>query len=89
MRPSIETVGYLAGLLTTVAFVPQVIKTWKSKSADDLSPGMLAAFSLGVGLWLVYGVAVRSTPIVAANAVTLAQTIILVVLRVRYGARRT
>lgn len=89
MRLSIETVGYLAGILTTLAFVPQVVKTWKSKSAGDLSPGMLATFSVGVGLWLVYGIAVRSTPIVAANVVTLAQTLVLVGLRVRYGARRT
>ena len=50
-----DVIGAMAGTLTTLAFLPQVIKTWKTKSAGDLSLAMLLAFTLGVALWLVYG----------------------------------
>lgn len=66
-----DLLGAVAGSLTTAAFVPQVVKTWKSRSAGDISLGMFLIFSLGVALWLVYGVLIGSLPIVAANAITL------------------
>ena len=66
-----DLVGSLAGTLTTVSFIPQVIKTWRSRSASDISFGMFLLFSLGVLLWLFYGVSIHSTPIVLANGVTL------------------
>ena len=68
---TIQLLGLTAGALTTTAFLPQVIKTWKSKSAKDLSLGMFMLFSLGVALWLVYGIMVQDTPVIAANLVTL------------------
>lgn len=70
--------GLAAGALTTIAFVPQVIKTWKSKSAEDLSLGMYSIFCTGVVLWLIYGLIKWDIPIIAANAVTfsLAMTIL-------------
>jgi len=80
----VELVGYVAAVLTTVSFFPQVLKTWRSKSAGDLSLVMLAMFTLGVFLWLVYGVAHGSVPITIANALTLAQAIALMILRARY-----
>jgi MtN3 and saliva related transmembrane protein len=81
----VELLGYCAAVLTTIAFVPQVLKTWRSKSAADFSFTMMAAFTLGVLLWLIYGVALGSIPIIVANAATLALNILLIGLKVRHG----
>jgi len=67
----LKLVGTVAGTLTTVAFVPQVIKTWRSRSTRDISLAMWLAFTLGVALWLVYGLMAESWPILIANAITL------------------
>jgi MtN3 and saliva related transmembrane protein len=80
----IDLLGLFAGTLTTVAFVPQVIKTWQSKSANDVSLGMFLLFSLGLILWLLYGIAIHSTPVIVANAVTLVLTGIILVLKICY-----
>ena len=74
----IQLVGFVAGTLTTLAYVPQVIRTWRTRSAKDLSLGMLLALSAGVGLWLVYGVALGAWPIIIANGVTLVLALVLV-----------
>lgn len=63
--------GLIAATLTTIAFIPQVIKTWKTKSADDLSLGMYSIFCTGVLLWLIYGILIEDIPVIAANTVTL------------------
>ena len=68
---AIDAVGYVAAVLTTAAWVPQLARTWRTKSANDLSPGMLAAFTIGVALWLAYGVMLRAWPVIIANLVTL------------------
>lgn len=68
---SIDLLGLFAGMLTTISFLPQVIKTWKTKSAKDLSLGMFLIFAVGVSLWLVYGIYVGNIPVIAANACTL------------------
>ena len=72
----VSTIGFLAAALTTVAFLPQVIKNWKTKSAGDLSFGMYGLFVCGVALWLMYGVLLEDVPIILANAVTLALSLI-------------
>jgi len=64
-------VGLAAGFCTTVAFLPQVVKTWKSKSAKDLSLGMYSIFCTGVLLWLIYGIMISDLPVILANAITL------------------
>ncbi|MDZ7755750.1 SemiSWEET transporter [Rhodohalobacter sp.] len=64
-------IGLAAGFCTTAAFLPQVIKTWKSKSAKDLSLGMYSIFCTGVLLWLIYGIMISDLPIILANAITL------------------
>ena len=66
-----DWVGMVAGLLTTVAFVPQVMKTWSTRSARDFSLKMLVLFTAGVGLWLVYGVMIGALPVIVPNVVTL------------------
>ena len=80
----IDVLGLLAGTLTTVAFVPQVLKTWQSKSASDVSLGMFLLFSLGLILWLLYGIAIQSPPVIVANAVTLVLAGIILALKIRY-----
>lgn len=78
------TLGLVAGTLTTIAYLPQLIKTWKSKSADDISWSMLMILCLGIVLWLVYGIAVHDLPLIAANIVTLILASIILGLKVRY-----
>jgi len=84
---TIDLIGYAAAICTTASWIPQVLRTWRSRSVDDLSLGMLAAFSTGVLLWLIFGLALGSRPIIAANAVTLALNLLLVVLRIRFARR--
>jgi len=64
-------IGLAAACLTTIAFLPQVIKTWKSQSARDLSLGTFSIFTTGVALWLAYGLMIGDLPIILANSVTL------------------
>lgn len=77
--------GYAAGLLTTLAFVPQVFKIWKSRSARDVSLPAFATFTLGVALWLAYGIVRREPPIIAWNAVTLLLAGAILAMKVRFG----
>ena len=74
-----QLIGLFAGSLTTISFLPQVIKTWKSRSAKGLSLGMFLLFSLGVLLWLIYGLIIKDIPVIVANLVTLilASTILI------------
>ena len=76
--------GFAAGTLTTLSFLPQVLKAWRTKRCDDLSSMMLLAFAAGVSLWLVYGLFLRAAPIIAANAITLAFLLTLISFKVRY-----
>ena len=76
--------GLSAGCLTTLAFVPQVLKTWRSKSGNDISLGMFLLFSAGVLLWLVYGILIEALPVILANAVTLLLSLAILVLKLRY-----
>ena len=79
-----NAIGLLAGTLTTISFVPQVVKIWKSKHARDISLGMFAIFSSGVVLWLIYGIATGTTPIIVANAVTLGLSLTILAFKIRY-----
>jgi MtN3 and saliva related transmembrane protein len=82
---SSDLIGMVAGSLTTLSFVPQVVKTWKSRSAGDISLGMFLLFSLGVALWLVYGVAIGSFPIILFNTVTLVLSASIIAMKLRFG----
>ena len=68
-----------------MSFVPQVLKTWRSRSGGDLSLGMLCAFNAGVLLWLVYGLFLHSLPIIVANGVTLALALPLLAMKIVYS----
>ena len=81
---AIQSLGLLAGSLTTAAFLPQVVKTWKSRSAKDLSLGMFSLFCLGVVMWLVYGIAINDVPVIAANFLTLLLAATLLFFKLRF-----
>ncbi|NJD07773.1 MAG: hypothetical protein FIA97_14945 [Methylococcaceae bacterium] len=83
-----ELIGMAAGSLTTLSFIPQVVKTWKSRSAEDISLGMFLLFSLGVLLWLVYGWAIGSFPIILFNLITLALSGSIIGMKLQFGRRR-
>jgi len=68
---TVQLLGLVAGALTTISFLPQVIKTWKSRSASGLSLGMFLLFSAGVLLWFIYGLMVNDIPVIVANLITL------------------
>lgn len=77
----LETLGYIAGILTTVAFVPQVMQIYRTKSAKDVSLAMFLLFTVGVALWLAYGIMTHSFPVVVANTVTLMLSFVILYLR--------
>jgi MtN3 and saliva related transmembrane protein len=85
----LDLLGLSAGSLTTISFVPQVLKTWRSKSAEDISTGMFILFSTGLVLWLVYGIYLQSLPIILSNIITLLLTLIILVLKFRYSRQNT
>lgn len=80
--------GFAAGFLTTIAFIPQVVKIYRTRSAEDISLATFGVFSLGVGLWLAYGVVVGEPPIVFWNAVTLLLAAAIVAMKLRFGSAR-
>lgn len=77
--------GLIAATLTTLSFVPQLTKVWRTKSADDLSIGMFSVFSLGILLWLIYGILRADLPLIVANTVTLALSLAILALKIRYS----
>ncbi len=81
---AIKILGLVAGSLTTISFLPQVIKTWQTRSAKDLSLVMFSVFCLGTLLWLTYGILIESSPIIIANAVTLVLSSILLFFKLRF-----
>ena len=84
---SIEVLGYCAGFLTTVSFIPQAVKIWRSRSAHDVSLPMLTLLALGLLLWAVYGFITCTVPIILANVITLILVLAVVGLKVRFDAR--
>ena len=77
-------IGYIAGTLTTISFVPQVARAWKLKETRDLSLAMLLLFAAGILLWTVYGIWTNSLPIIAANMVTFFLVLLLLGMKIQY-----
>ena len=77
--------GIVAGTLTTISFIPQVIKIYNTKDAKDLSIATFCIFSCGVFLWLLYGIVTREWPIVLANGVTFILILLIIAMKVRYN----
>ena len=80
----VNLIGSIAGTLTTISFMPQVIKTYKSKSAKDLSLGMFSLFCVGIVLWLVYGLLNHDLPVIISNVVTLILSSTLLYFKIKY-----
>ena len=80
-----SVVGYTAGLLTTVAFIPQVRQIWKTRSAKDVSLQTFSAFTAGVALWTVFGLLKGDWPIVLWNAITLLLAGAILAMKLRFG----
>jgi len=80
-----EWFGYAAALLTTASFVPQAIMTIRTRNTTGISLAMYVIFTIGVALWLVYGIALGSGPMMVANTVTLALAATILALKIRYG----
>ena len=81
--------GYFAGFLTTVSLVPQVIKIWTTKSADDFSLMMLLIWCTGISCWLVYGILLDAVPIILWNVSTLLLAIAILVMKLKFKSKQT
>jgi MtN3 and saliva related transmembrane protein len=81
----ITLIGLAAAFCTTIAFLPQVIQTWRTRSTKDISLWMFLVFTTGIFLWLVYGVIIRDAPLIAANGITFVLSGIILYFKVRHG----
>jgi MtN3 and saliva related transmembrane protein len=81
---TIELIGMIAGALTTLAYVPQVVKVWRTRSARDISLGMFLLMNVGIALWLVYGIMIGSPGLIGANLVTLGLTAAVLVAKLKF-----
>ena len=81
----IETIGFIAAILTTTAFLPQVYKSWKTKDVSGLSLPMLLIFFIGVSTWFVYGFLKESPSMVFANGITIISSFLLLYFKLKYG----
>lgn len=80
-----EWIGGVAAILTTCSFIPQVWKVWRTKHTKDISLLMYSLFTVGVALWLVYGVLLGAWPIIMANSITLLLAGAVLVMKLRFG----
>jgi MtN3 and saliva related transmembrane protein len=80
-----DILGFVAAVITTISFVPQVVRIYRSKSGRDISLWMMLLFALGITLWLIYGLLLMSLPIILANAVTLVLVMAILVLKLYYA----
>lgn len=78
-------IGFIAGLLTTLSFVPQMLRAWRTRSTADLSLTTIVVFAFGISLWIVYGSIIHSVPIVLWNAVTLVLNLGILTAKLRHG----
>ena len=80
-----KSVGLLAAICTTVSFVPQVLKAWRTRSTADISVGMFVLMVVGLSLWLLYGAMLGDLPLILANFVTLCLAGVNLLLKLRFG----
>jgi MtN3 and saliva related transmembrane protein len=84
MIDKFEIVGLVAAFLTTSAFVPQVLKAWKTKSTESLSLPMYLIFFVGIVLWFIYGFHLKSLAMILSNFITGLLALVLIILKLRY-----
>ncbi|MBW4534550.1 MAG: SemiSWEET transporter [Pleurocapsa minor HA4230-MV1] len=78
-------VGLVAGVLTTISFLPQAIQTWQTKSTKDISLAMFLSFCVGVILWIIYGFYTNNLPVLVANSATFLLAFSILVCKLKYG----
>jgi MtN3 and saliva related transmembrane protein len=81
---AVTILGLVAGTLTTLSFLPQLLKAWKSRSTHDISIGMFLLLAVGIMLWIVYGIVTADVPVIVANTVTLVFVSLILALKLRY-----
>ena len=81
----VDWLGFIAGSLTTIAFLPQAWLTWKTRRAEGVSLGMYGIFTTGVALWLAYGCMLGAWPVIIANAITLVLALFILFMKIRFG----
>ena len=81
---NVEIFGYFAAVLTTIAFIPQLLKTFISKRAEDVSLTTLIMFLTGVGSWIIYGFRINSKPILIANIITFILNLLILIFKLNY-----
>ncbi|PQJ79500.1 SemiSWEET family sugar transporter [Polaribacter porphyrae] len=79
-----EVLGYLAAILTTISFLPQVFKIYKTKETKSISLSMYIVLTIGILLWLIYGIHLKSLPMILANSITLISLIYILLMKVKY-----
>ncbi|MES2389808.1 MAG: SemiSWEET transporter [Bacteroidota bacterium] len=87
MEFNTEIIGLVAGTLTTISFLPQMIKTWRTRDAGDLSMGMFAIYFTGVCLWLTYGIAIDKPAIMLPNAISVLFAGIMLYFKLKFKGR--
>ena len=85
MNAGLEWTGYVAATMTTLAFVPQAVKTIRSRDTRSISLGMYVVFTIGIAFWLAYGIALGSWPMILSNIVTFALSATILGLKLRHG----
>lgn len=85
LHPLFEVVGAIAAILTTIAWLPQIVKILRERKTSDISLGTNAALATGISLWIVYGFAIGSLPVILSNSVTLVFILAIVGLKLRFG----
>ena len=80
-----DWIGSAAAALTTTSFIPQAWKVWRTRHTADISLGMYALFTLGVALWLIYGILMESWPIIIANCITLLLAGAVLLMKLKFG----
>ncbi|NNC49974.1 MAG: SemiSWEET transporter [Flaviramulus sp.] len=88
MGNQIEIIGFVAAVLTTAAFLPQVYKTWKTKDVSSLSLPMLLMFFIGIAGWLIYGFLINSPSMIFANTITLVSAFLLLYFKIKFGKNK-
>ena len=81
----VKVLGFLAAFLTTSAFVPQVWTSWRTRDTRGISLGMFSTMTVGVLLWLIYGVLIGDAPLVAANGLAFVLSLAVLILKIRHG----
>ena len=83
-----DLLGYLAGTLTTIALLPQVWRTFRTRDVSGISLKMYLIFTTGVAVWLAYGIVLGETPMILANSVSLVLAFTVLAMKLRYGGKR-